>query len=98
MTEAPEFEWDDDKRRENIRKHGVDFLRVALIFKGPVVQFEDDRLAYGEERTVSLSLALGTVYRVVSTVRENRIRIISAQKANRHEQEIYYRSIFDEGH
>jgi uncharacterized protein len=97
MSTALEFEWDDNKRRENIRKHGVDFLRASLVFKGPVVQFDDDRFDYGEERIVSLGLALGTVYRVVHTARDNRIRIISAQKANRHEQEIYYRSIFDAG-
>lgn len=97
MLDAPEFEWDDNKRRENIRKHGVDFLRAALVFKGPVVQFEDGRFDYGEVRTVSIGLALGTVYRVVHTDRDNRIRIISAQKATKHEQEIYYLSIFDEG-
>lgn len=93
MHEPPSFEWDENKRRDNIRKHGVDFLRVALIFNGPLYQFTDDRFAYDEERVVSLGLAKGTVYRVVHTLRGDRVRIISAQKANKHEQEIYYRSI-----
>lgn len=89
----PEFEWDESKNWENIRKHGVDFLRAGLIFDGPILERPDDRFNYGEERVIALGLASGTVYRVVYVMRENFVRIISAQKANKHEQVIYYRSI-----
>ena len=27
----PGFEWDEDKRRRNLEKHGVDFLRTVLM-------------------------------------------------------------------
>ncbi|NJM31261.1 MAG: BrnT family toxin [Rhizobiales bacterium] len=91
------FEWDEDKRQANIAKHGVDFLRAALIFDGPVVQRIDDRFEYEEIRMISLGLSEGMVYRVIHTERDSRQRIISAQKANRNEQEIFYRSVFGGG-
>jgi uncharacterized DUF497 family protein len=28
----PGFEWDEDKRGENLRKHGVDFFEAVRIF------------------------------------------------------------------
>ena len=31
------FEWDEAKRRANVAKHGLDFLRVTRIFEGPMV-------------------------------------------------------------
>ena len=30
------FEWDEEKRDANIKKHGVDFIRAAKIFSNPV--------------------------------------------------------------
>lgn len=88
------FEWDEAKRAANIRKHGVDFLRASLIFDGPVLETIDDRENYGEEGIIALGIAAGTVYRVVYAKRRENIRIISAQKANRREREIFYRAIF----
>jgi uncharacterized protein len=38
-----EFEWDEDKRASNLSKHGVGFLRVALIFESATVEDIDDR-------------------------------------------------------
>jgi hypothetical protein len=29
-----EFEWDEDKRRRNIERHGYDFLDGVLVFAG----------------------------------------------------------------
>jgi uncharacterized protein (DUF4415 family) len=44
------FEWDEGKRQRNLAKHGVDFLRAARIFDGPVVEWDDSRCEYGERR------------------------------------------------
>ncbi len=55
----------------------------------------DDNEDYGELRFVALGVVDMAVYRVVYTWRDdNLIRSISAQKANRHEREIYYRKTF----
>jgi hypothetical protein len=55
----------------------------------------DDREDYGELRWIALGRVGIEVYRVVFTWRsENLIRIVSAQKAGKDEQEIYYREAF----
>lgn len=89
-----EFEWDESKRLANIRKHGVDFIDMPLLFKSPMLESIDDREEYGEERVTALGTANGAVFRIVFTVRQSRIRIISAMKASKNDQETYYRSVY----
>ncbi len=91
---AQAFEWDEVKRQINVRKHRIDFPLAATIFFGEIVEEIDDREDYGEERNVALGLASGTVLRVTYTRRGNAIRIISAQRASKHDQNIYYRSVY----
>jgi uncharacterized DUF497 family protein len=89
------FEWDEEKAAENLTKHGVSFLTAAAIFNYERVERVDDRENYGELRIVALGRVDMTVYRVVYTpCGEKTIRIISARKAGRHEQDIYYRQAF----
>ncbi len=38
-----DFEWNEQKWRENLEEHGVDFADAALIFAHPVLEAEDDR-------------------------------------------------------
>lgn len=84
-----EFEWDEAKRRQNLDKHGVDFLYAALIFEGPVLTARDDRADYGEVRDISLGLVDGAPMVVVHTARAGRIRLISAWKGGRKDHERY---------
>ncbi|KAA0207208.1 MAG: BrnT family toxin, partial [Proteobacteria bacterium] len=50
------FVWDEAKRRENLRKHKIDFADVEMIFRGLTFTVEDDREAYGEQRFLTLGL------------------------------------------
>ena len=50
----------------------------------------DDREDYGEERLIMLGNVAGTLLFVAYTERDDRIRIISARRATRYEQEDYY--------
>ena len=94
-SEDLEFEWNTAKAKENLEKHGISFVTAAATFRNERLERIDDRQDYGEERWIALGRVGLEVYRVVFTWRsENRIRIISAQKANEEEREIYYRSIF----
>lgn len=87
-----EFEWDDEKAAVNLRKHGVSFAQAAFAFRDLfAVEWVDTRQAYGEERVILLGLAQGIVLTVVYTDRGDRIRIISARRATKHEQHIYFR-------
>jgi uncharacterized DUF497 family protein len=89
---TPEFEWDADKEAANLQKHGVSFAQAAVAFSDPfAVDWIDDRQDYGEERVILLGMTDGQVLTVVYTERETRIRIISARRATRYEQEIYIR-------
>lgn len=89
------FEWDEEKAAANLAKHGVSFLTAATLFASDLIERTDDREDYGELRFIALGLVDMEVYRVVYTWRDdNLIRIISAQKASRHEREIYYRKTF----
>jgi uncharacterized DUF497 family protein len=87
-----QFEWDDDKAAENLRYHSVSFEQATFAFNDPfAVEWIDEREAYGEERSVLLGIANAQLLTVVYTGRGERIRIISAWRATRHEQDYYYR-------
>jgi len=87
-----EFEWDDAKAAENYTRHGVSFDLAKKVFNDPfAVERIDDRQDYGEERYIIIGLADGELLFVAYTEREERIRLISARRAIRHEQDAYFR-------
>ena len=51
-----QYDWDEQKRLSNARKHGIDFQDAVEIFERDTVLMEDDRFDYGERRFVSLGL------------------------------------------
>jgi uncharacterized DUF497 family protein len=88
-----EFEWDADKAEANLRKHGIAFEAARRVFNDDfAVEWQDADLPYGEIRFAITGMVDGRLLRVVYTERNDRIRIISARKATRHEQTEYYRS------
>jgi len=84
------YEWDEAKNRLNIQKHGIDFLDVPSMFLHPMVMFLDQRKNYGEDRWIGIGI-LKTILAVVvfTEPNEETIRIISARKATKHEEQIY---------
>jgi len=89
-----EFEWDDDKYRQNIAKHGVRFEDAIRIFDGFTVDLPDDRFDYGEPREISIGLIGGiAVVVVVHTDRAGKTRIISARPAVKAERKMYEKAI-----
>ncbi|MBA3631263.1 MAG: BrnT family toxin [Acidobacteria bacterium] len=89
------FEWDENKRRINLQRHGIDFADVWRIFENQVFTIIDDRFDYGEIRYLSLGLLFGEVIAVSYSETNEIIRIISARKAEKYEQETYFREIRD---
>jgi uncharacterized protein len=85
--------WDEPKRRRNLRKHGLDFRDAERVFEGVTYSYEDDRLAYGEQRFITLGLLREMVVSIVHTEDNGRIHIISMRKATRREREIYFERI-----
>lgn len=86
-----EFKWDENKARANLQKHRVSFeVAQELFLKKEVLSFEDDRVDYREVREIAIREIEGIDLYVVFTVREDRIRIISARKATSKETQRYY--------
>jgi len=86
-----EFEWDPAKAQANLRKHGVPFLMACEVFKdGSRREHTDVSDDYGEERWIVLGRAGQKILSVVYTQRGQRIRLISARRANRNEQRSYW--------
>ena len=84
------FEWDDNKAANNLRKHGVSFVEASTVFADPAgIDEEDDDP--DEERWKRIGLTQSGLLSVIYTERASRIRIISARKATRHEQDSYSR-------
>ena len=90
---AIEFEWDDEKARSNLRKHGVSFEDARHVFADVFsIEWLDSRTNYGEDRTIIVGMAQGRHLTVVYTERDDRIRIVSARKATKRECDDYYQN------
>jgi uncharacterized protein len=74
------------------RSHGITFDQAAeAVSDSFAVEWIDDRETHGEERVNLLGMCEGVVLHVTYTERDERIRIISARRAERDEQDDYYR-------
>ena len=86
-----QFEWDENKNAQNLKKHGISFEEAQEIFDGIVFNAIDERFDYGEIREISIGSIQGVVIVTVAhTERNGVIRIISARKATRQEKNTYY--------
>jgi uncharacterized DUF497 family protein len=86
------FEWDEAKRRANLRKHGIEFADAVSVFDDLRAMTIEDR-DHDEQRFVTLGVdAFGRILVVVYTYPEQEtIRLISARKAEPHERRQYER-------
>lgn len=84
-----EFEWDENKRRSNLQKHKIDFLKACRIFDSSTVDYQDLRYDYGEDRFIAIGKAESQILTVTYTYRGETIRLIGARKATKDERRIY---------
>jgi uncharacterized DUF497 family protein len=88
------FEWDEAKRRLNIKKHGIDFEDVTAVFNSPMLTALDTREDYGEDRWIGIGMLRNFVIVLIFIERtKDIIRIISARKATKYERQAYYKKI-----
>jgi uncharacterized DUF497 family protein len=85
------FEWDDDKADYNYDVHGVTFADACKDFSDPFAYTEADPFPH-EDRDDTIGAGPDGLLFVVSTVRGPRIRIISARRATKREQNLYHRA------
>jgi len=89
-----DFQWDENKARTNLAKHGVSFDEATTVFADPLSltipdpahsQIEDRLIVLGHSHQRKLLV-------VVHTERGDSIRIISARRASRRERTTYEES------
>ncbi len=86
------YEWDDQKQRSNLEKHGIEFVDAVSVLNDTAALTREDEDSE-ELRFVTLGTdAMGRLLVVVYTYRgEDVIRIISARRATRTERTAYER-------
>ncbi len=83
-------EWDDNKNKINIKKHGIDFESAALVFTDENrIEYYDSLHSIEEDRYVVIGCVHNILF-VVYTIRNDANRIISARVATATERMIYY--------
>jgi uncharacterized DUF497 family protein len=92
-----DFDWDENKRAENIGKHGIDFVDAWRIFEAPMLVDIDDREDYGELRFFGIGFLKNFVVAIVFTESdEQTIRVVSIRRALTYEREQFENYIANE--
>ena len=86
--------WDDNKRRENLRKHGIDLADLEAVFDYPMLSEQDSGAGHNEIRLKSLCMFRGNVVVMIWTARDDNARIISCRYGDKHETQKYFRNLF----
>ena len=91
------FEWDYEKEKKNIKKHGITFEEASTVFSDEfAILFDDPEHSEDEDRFLILGMSecakiciVCHCYRAEDAV----IRIISARRATKNEERRYVRGI-----
>ncbi len=89
-----QFEWNEQKSRENVRKHKVSFEEAQTVFFDEnAIRFFDPDHSEDEDRFIMLGMSFTLRVLVVCHCyhkNDSVIRIISARKADKREQEDFW--------
>ncbi|PWJ71412.1 hypothetical protein B0O40_1281 [Ruminococcaceae bacterium R-25] len=87
------FEWDENKNKVNIKKHGIGFAEASSVFYDEnAILFDDPDHSKDEERFLIIGMSIRTQVLTVSHCYRSKgevIRIISARKATKSEADYY---------
>ncbi len=85
------FEWDEQKARANLDKHGVSFEEAATVFADPLyVDFYDPDHSAEEQRYIIIGASQqGRVLMVSYTERGEMVRLISSREVTSTERKAY---------
>lgn len=86
-----EFEWDPNKAKTNLRKHGVAFPEAATVFRDPLgITVYDPDHSKEEDRYITFGASTADrILMVAHADRGDRVRIISARELTRTERKTY---------
>ena len=82
------FEWDPEKAKRNLKKHGVSFDEAVTAFYDPLsATFDDPDQSDQEERYITIGFSSrGRLLVIGHTERGEAVRIITARPATAHER------------
>ena len=90
-----EFEWDDAKAEANFKKHDVQFAEAVSIWADDnALEIHDPDHSDKEDRWIRLGIsskARMLVVVFVEKISEEKIRVISARKADKPEEKNYFK-------
>jgi hypothetical protein len=86
------FDWDPEKEKANLEKHGVSFEDAVALFSSreDYLEIYDESHSQDEDRFIAIGPATGRIIVVVyAEWPEDTIRLISARPATRKELQLY---------
>ena len=89
-SENMKYEWDENKRQANMKKHGLDFMDANRVYEAvgkltlPLRSDEERWMDIADVGRDSIVLILAYMYRGEA------VRCISFRKASRKERRLYY--------
>ena len=85
------FEWDEGNIKKNWEKHRVSHIECEeTFFNSPLIVKQDESRSTSEERSFVLGKTdTDRLLFIVFTMRDHKIRIISARDMNRKERKVY---------
>lgn len=91
---ALSFEWDENKAKSNLAKHGVSFQEASTVFGDPLsLTIPDPAHSQAEDRFIIIGHShQRELLVVVHTERGDNMRVVSARRASRRERKTYEES------
>lgn len=85
------FEWDDGNRDKNLLKHDITTGEAEEVFNNlPLKLYDDPEHSEREQRYLAYGKTnAGKLLTVIFTIRENKIRVISARQMHKKERKEY---------
>jgi uncharacterized DUF497 family protein len=84
----PEFEYDEEKSRSNLVKHGIDFEAAQELWRDDSL-YEVPAHSSDELRVIVVGKIRGRHWTAIVTYRSERIRLISVRRAREEEVSLY---------
>ena len=88
-----EFEYHEDKSKDNLKKHGISLADAKFLWLGPSIEIEGH--CDTEPRKILIGKIQDKFYSCVYTFRANKIRLISLRRS-REKEERLYKEVFHE--
>lgn len=91
-TSAFEFEWDQGNSTKNKQKHGIETYEIEAVFRsGMALPLGVQILPAAPEQRLGIigPTLSGRLVQVAFTLREGRVRVISARTASKKEKQTY---------